>query len=190
MTVSHKIVNGEAIVYLNGVEKIRYKKGDTVVYPHHGAATIKDIKMAKDRRTGASVRHLVLLIEQGGLEVMVPVDNSLDTQDGVGIREVIDAKGVKKVEKVLKEEFVEEPQNWSRRFKANQEKLASGDVLKVSEIVRDLWRREQDRGLSAGEKRMKAKAMQILGSELKLALKVDEAGAEAHILKVLAKGAK
>ena len=90
----------------------------------------------------------------------------------------------------LKEEFIEEPTNWSRRFKANQEKLASGDVMKVSEIVRDLWRRQQDRGLSAGEKRMLAKAMQILVSELALALKTDDAGAEAHILKVLAKGAK
>ena len=62
--------------------------------------------------------------------------------------------------------------------------------MKVAEIVRDLWRRQQDRGLSAGEKRMLAKAMQILVSELALALKVDDAGAEAHILKVLAKGAK
>jgi len=60
--------------------------------------------------------------------------------------------------------------------------------MKVSEIVRDLWRRQQDRGLSAGEKRMLAKAMQILVSELALALKVDDAGAETHILKVLAKG--
>jgi len=62
--------------------------------------------------------------------------------------------------------------------------------MKVSEIVRDLWRRQQDRGLSAGEKRMLAKAMQILVSELALALKTDDPGAEAHILKVLAKGAK
>ena len=58
----------------------------------------------------------------------------------------------------------EEPTNWSRRYKANLEKLASGDVIKVAEVVRDLWRREKDRGLSAGEKRMLAKARQILVS--------------------------
>ena len=59
---------------------------------------------------------------------------------------------------MLRAPFTEEPTNWSRRYKANLEKLASGDVIKVSEVVRDLWRRDQDRGLSAGEKRMLAKA--------------------------------
>ena len=104
----------------------------------------------------------------------------------VGIRDVIDKKGVKQVFDVLRAEFVEEPTNWSRRFKANQEKLASGDVVKVSEIVRDLWRRDQDRGLSAGEKRMLAKARQILVSELALARQVDEEKASAELDKVLA----
>jgi len=70
--------------------------------------------------------------------------------------------------------------------KANLEKLASGDVVKVSEVVRDLWRRDQDRGLSAGEKRMLAKARQILISELALARKVDEEKASAELDKVLA----
>jgi CarD family transcriptional regulator len=74
----------------------------------------------------------------------------------------------------LRAPFTEEPTNWSRRYKANLEKLASGDVIKVSEVVRDLWRRDQDRGLSAGEKRMLAKARQILVSEIALALKADE----------------
>jgi len=68
----------------------------------------------------------------------------------------------------------------------NLEKLASGDVVKVSEVVRDLWRRDQDRGLSAGEKRMLAKARQILISELALARKVDEEKASAELDKVLA----
>ena len=87
---------------------------------------------------------------------------------------------------MLRAEFVEEPTNWSRRYKANLEKLASGDVVKVSEVVRDLWRRDQDRGLSAGEKRMLAKARQILISELALARKVDEVKASAELDKVLA----
>ena len=95
-------------------------------------------------------------------------------------------KGVKQVFDVLRAEFVEEPTNWSRRYKANLEKLASGDVVKVSEVVRDLWRRDQDRGLSAGEKRMLAKARQILISELALARKVDEEKASAELDKVLA----
>ncbi|MEY3406537.1 MAG: hypothetical protein RLZZ556_609 [Actinomycetota bacterium] len=188
MSVTHEYKGGVVTVFRDGKSVITYEKGKIVVYPHHGAAKIVDIK--KHLHRGENVLSLKLFVEQGNLEIWVPVNNSIDTQDGVSIRDVIQPKGVRKVESILKEEFIEEPTNWSRRFKANQEKLASGDVYKVAEIVRDLWRREQDRGLSAGEKRMKTKAMQILCSELKLALKLDDAGVEAHVLKVLAKGAK
>ncbi|MGH8882811.1 MAG: CarD family transcriptional regulator, partial [Stackebrandtia sp.] len=80
----------------------------------------------------------------------------------------------------------EEPTNWSRRYKANLEKLASGDVNKVAEVVRDLWRREQDRGLSAGEKRMLAKARQILVGELALAEGTDDDKAGIMLDEVLA----
>jgi 2-oxoglutarate ferredoxin oxidoreductase subunit beta len=87
---------------------------------------------------------------------------------------------------VLRAAHVEEPTNWSRRYKANLEKLHSGDVMKVAEVVRDLWRRERDRGLSAGEKRMLAKARQILVSELALAEHTNEDKAEAILDEVLA----
>ncbi len=173
------------IGFCEGKHLMEFKKGLTVVYPHHGAAEILDIKNKIVR--GEKKLYLQLKVEAGNLTIWVPAETA---ESEVGVRDVIDAKGVRAVERKLKEEFIEEPTNWSRRFKANQEKLASGDVMKVAEIVRDLWRRQQDRGLSAGEKRMLAKAMQILVSELALALKVDDAGAEAHILKVLAKGAK
>lgn len=80
---------------------------------------------------------------------------------------------------MLREENVEEPSNWSRRYKANGEKLTSGDVNKVAEVVRDLTRRNSDRGLSAGEKRMLAQARGILGSEVALGRGIsDEEAAE------------
>ncbi|WP_374460475.1 CarD family transcriptional regulator, partial [Microbacterium sp.] len=101
-------------------------------------------------------------------------------------RDVIGKEGLDHVFEVLRAPFTEEPTNWSRRYKANLEKLASGDVIKVSEVVRDLWRRDQDRGLSAGEKRMLAKARQILISELALAEKIDEDKAGALLDEVLA----
>jgi CarD family transcriptional regulator len=104
----------------------------------------------------------------------------------VGVRDVIDKAGLERVFTVLRDPIVEEPANWSRRYKANLEKLASGDVIKVSEVVRDLWRREQDRGLSAGEKRMLAKARQILISELALAEKSNVEKAGARLDQVLA----
>src|SRR5699024_7840938 len=87
---------------------------------------------------------------------------------------------------VLRLPHTEEPTNWSRRYKANLEKLASGDINKVAEVVRDLWRREQDRGLSAGEKRMLAKARQILVGELALAEGTDEERADGILNEVLA----
>ena len=102
------------------------------------------------------------------------------------MRDVIGKEGLERVFDVLRAPFTEEPTNWSRRYKANLEKLASGDVIKVSEVVRDLWRRDQDRGLSAGEKRMLAKARQILISELALAEKTDEEKAGVVLDEVLA----
>jgi len=104
----------------------------------------------------------------------------------VGVRDVVDADGLERVFAVLRAEHTEEPANWSRRFKANMEKLHSGNVIKVSEVVRDLWRRDRDKGLSAGEKRMLAKARAILVAELALAEKVEEDKAEIMLDEVLA----
>jgi CarD family transcriptional regulator len=157
-----------------------FEVGETVVYPHHGAATIIEVK---DRVIkGETKRYLKLNVTQGDLIIEVPAENV----DLVGVRDVIGQEGLDKVFEVLRAPFTEEPTNWSRRYKANLEKLASGDVIKVSEVVRDLWRRDQDRGLSAGEKRMLAKARQILTSELALAEKTDEEKAGAMLDEVLA----
>jgi len=159
---------------------MNYEVGLTVVYPHHGAAKITEIKKRTIR--GEEKLYLKLHVEQGDLTIEVPADNV----DMVGVRDVIGEEGLKEVFDVLRQEFTEEPTNWSRRYKANVEKIASGDVIKVSEVVRDLWRREQDRGLSAGEKRMLARARQILVSELALAKKTDEEQAEVLLDGVLA----
>lgn len=149
-----------------------FKVGDTVVYPHHGAAVIEGIEQREFK--GETVDYLVLRINQGDLSVRVPAANA----EKVGVRDVVGEDGLRKVFSVLRETDVEEAGNWSRRYKANQERLTSGDVNKVAEVVRDLWRRDQDRGLSAGEKRMLAKARQILVGELALAEGVDDAVTE------------
>ena len=177
---------------------MKFVVGETVVYPHHGAAKIIEISEKKFPR-GEVKMYLTLEIIQRpipetadgkpGTKVMdstlvikVPVDSVTE----VGVRDVIDKKGVEAVFSVLGEPFIEEPTNWSRRFKANTEKINTGDVLKVSEVVRDLWRRDQDKPISAGEKRMLAKARQILVSELALAKKSDELKAGALLDEVLA----
>ena len=155
-----------------------FKVGDVVVYPHHGAAVIADIETRM--MGGEELEYLVLNINQSDLVVRVPTTKV----ELVGVRDVVGEEGLQKVFGVLRETDVEEAGNWSRRYKANQERLASGDVNKVAEVVRDLWRRDQDRGLSAGEKRMLAKARQILVGELALADTVDEKKADEFMVKV------
>ena len=157
-----------------------FSVGETVVYPHHGAALIEAIETRVVK--GEEKLYLVLRVAQGDLTVRVPAENA----EIVGVREVVGEEGLTKVFDVLRAPHTEEPTNWSRRYKANLEKLASGDVIKVAEVVRDLWRRERDRGLSAGEKRMLAKARQILVSELALAEHTNEDKAETLLDEVLA----
>ncbi|MDR1851415.1 MAG: CarD family transcriptional regulator [Propionibacteriaceae bacterium] len=158
-----------------------FSVGETVVYPNHGAAVIEATETRKVK--GEDQLYLVLrIVGQNDLVVRVPAKNL----DLVGVRDVVDAEGLERVFSVLRTPHAEEPSNWSRRYKANVEKLHSGNVLKVAEVVRDLWRRERTRGLSAGEKRMLVKARQILVSELALAEKVDESKAEVMLDEVLA----
>ncbi|WIK64417.1 CarD family transcriptional regulator [Gleimia hominis] len=157
-----------------------FKVGETVVYPHHGAATIKEITTRKFG--GEDKTYLTLQVAQADLTIQVPADNV----EMVGVRDVVDEEGFEEVMDTLREEDIEEPSNWSRRYKANQEKIATGDIVRVAEVVRDLSRRDSAKGLSAGEKRMLAKARQILTSELALAREVDEDTANERLDEILA----
>ncbi|MBA3302462.1 MAG: CarD family transcriptional regulator [Actinomycetota bacterium] len=149
--------------------------GDKVVYPHHGAAVIESKE--KKEAFGKEQEYLVLRLAYGDLTLMVPADNT----DEVGLREVINDEEVEEVFAVLRKKEARMPTNWSRRFKNHVEKLKSGDIYQVAEVVRNLSLREKDKGLSAGEKRMLAKARQILVSELTFAIGVDEAAAELKL---------
>jgi CarD family transcriptional regulator len=160
---------------------MNFEVGETVVYPHHGAATIKSV-FTKTMPGRGEMTFLELQVAQGDMIIKVPADNV----EMVGVRDVVDQEGLDRVFEVLRTEKVEEPANWSRRYKANQEKLASGDVHRVAEVVRDLSRRENNKGLSAGEKRMLAKARQILISELALAQSSEEDAAAIVLDEVLA----
>ena len=157
-----------------------FKVGDKVVYPHHGAAVIekRETKVA----FGEKREYLVLRLAYGDLILNVPADNT----EGVGLREVINDEEVEEVFAVLRKKEARMPTNWSRRFKNHVEKLKSGDIYQVAEVVRNLSIRENDKGLSAGEKRMLAKARQILVSELALAEGTNEDKAEAMLDEVLA----
>ena len=157
-----------------------FEVGETVVYPHHGAATITAVTTRTVK--GEEKKYITLTVHQSDLSIELPIDNA----EMVGVRDVIDSAGVQAVFAVLCSEAEEEVSNWSRRFKANTEKMGSGDVYRVSEVVRDLWRRDRRAVLSAGEKRMLIKSRQILVSELSLAQASSEEDAVAALDAVLA----
>jgi len=156
-----------------------YKPGDRVVYPHHGAAIIE--KTEKREIAGEEREFFVLRMAHGELTLRVPVDKV----DEVGMRPPISTEDVEDLFALLAKKDVREPANWSRRFKNHQEKLKSGDVYQVAEVVRNLSLREKTKGLSAGEKTMYTKARNVLVSELSFALDVTEDDAMAQVDKQL-----
>src|SRR4029078_12384278 len=119
------------------------------------------------------------------MTVMVPCENA----GKAGLRRVIDEDTVKKVLAVLQDEVSEMPKNWNRRFKHNRDKIKTGDIYKLTEVVRNLAIREHQKGLSRGEKQMFTRAKKILASELMYALEMDEDGAEEHLDNLLAESA-
>jgi CarD family transcriptional regulator len=145
-----------------------FKVGDRVVYPHHGAAIIekKETKEVQGQKTD----YLVLRMAHGEMTLSVPVDKA----EEVGMRWPISKEDVEDLFEVLQRRDVREPANWSRRFKNHQEKLKSGDVYQVAEVVRNLALRDREKGLSAGEKTLFNKARSVLVSELSFALNVTE----------------
>jgi CarD family transcriptional regulator len=159
---------------------VTFDVGDKVVYPHHGAAVVE--KRETIEAFGESRDYLVLRLAYGDLTLKVPADGT----DEVGLREVINNEEVEEVFAVLRKKEARMPTNWSRRFKNHVEKLKSGDVYQVAEVVRNLSLRDKEKGLSAGEKRMLAKARQILVSELTFAINVDEDEAMRQLDEALA----
>jgi CarD family transcriptional regulator len=165
------------------VEKIDFKLGDNVVYPHHGAGKV--LKKEKKEIFGETREYLTIKILHNDMTVMVPTENAALA----GLRRVIDEATVKKVLKVLRDDVSEMPKNWNRRFKHNREKIKTGDIYELAEVVRNLALRETEKGLSTGEKQMFTRAKKILASELMYALDKDEEEAEAYLDDLLAESA-
>ena len=157
------------------VENIEFELGDNVVYPHHGAGQV--LKKEKRKMFGEEREYLTIKILHNDMTVMVPCENA-----GVaGLRRVIDEETVQKVLAVLQDDVSEMPKNWNRRFKHNRDKIKTGDIYELAEVVRNLAIREYQKGLSTGEKQMFTRAKKILASELMYALDKDETGAEEYL---------
>ena len=162
---------------------IEFEIGDNVVYPHHGAGKVlrKEVKEV----LGESREYLTIKILHNDMTVMVPTENAALA----GLRRVIDEETVKKVLAVLQDECSEMPKNWNRRFKHNRDKIKTGDIYELAEVVRNLSLRESEKGLSTGEKQMFTRTKKILASELMYALDKDEEEAESYLDELLADSA-
>jgi CarD family transcriptional regulator len=145
-----------------------YKVGDKVVYPHHGAGTV--VKKESREVLGEKREYLTIQILHNDMTVNVPADNA----EKVGLRKVINEDTVKEVVKALTGNGTTMPKNWNRRFKHNRDKMKTGDIFELAEVVRNLSLRDRDKGLSTGEKQMFVKAKKILISELMYAKGMDE----------------
>jgi CarD family transcriptional regulator len=162
------------------VPEIVYEIGDHVVYPHHGAGKV--LKKEQKEVLGEKREYLTIQILHNDMTVMVPCENA----SRAGLRRVIGEEAVKKVLGVLRDDVSQMPKNWNRRFKHNREKIKTGDVYELAEVVRNLAIRETEKGLSTGEKQMYTRAKKILASELMYALDMDEEGAESHLDELIA----
>ena len=145
-----------------------FKVGDKVVYPHHGAGTV--VKKESREVLGTKRDYLTIKILHNDMTVQVPSENA----EKVGLRRVIGEKEVGVVLKALSGGGTQMPKNWNRRFKHNRDKMKTGDILELAEVVRNLSLRDHEKGLSTGEKQMFVKAKKILASELMYAKDMDE----------------
>lgn len=145
-----------------------FQIGDKVVYPMHGAGVIEAIE--EKEVLGEIRQYYIMRLPIGDMKVMIPMSNVQE----IGLREVIDEAGVEQVLLILKQKKSTMSTNWNRRYRANLEKIKSGNIYEVAEVVRNLSLREREKGLSTGERKMLDNARQILISELVLARNAEE----------------
>lgn len=139
-----------------------FNVGDKIVYPMHGAGTIDSIE--EKNILGENQAYYIIKMP-GEVKVMVPTDRA----EQIGVRNVIGKDEAEKVISILGEDETEMAQNWNKRYRDNMEKMKSGSIYEVADVVRNLSFKQKEKGLSTGEKKMLSNAKQILVSELVLA---------------------
>ena len=156
-----------------------YQVGDKVVHPMHGAGVIDSIVQ---RKVSGHVQEFYLLqLSVGNMVVMVPTDNTGE----IGMRPVVSDTRAEELMSEMEDIEVDMTQNWNRRYRENMVRLKSGDLLEVARVVKGLLRRDSQRGLSNGERKMLHTAKQILISELVLAQSLPYETVESSINSLL-----
>lgn len=148
-----------------------FNVGDKIVYPMHGAGTIYAIEK---KNILNEEQDYYIISMPGEVKVMVPTQKA----EEIGVRNIIDKNDVSKVLNILEEDETEMSDNWNKRYRDNMDKMKSGDIYEVADVVRNLSFKQKEKGLSTGEKKMLNNAKQILVSELVLAEHVPQAEIE------------
>jgi len=149
--------------------------GDRIVYPMHGAGIIEQIE--EKQILGEVRKYYILKVPCGDMKIMIPTESSQE----IGVRAVISVDEIGEVIHVLSADSTEMSNNWNRRYRENMEKLKTGDIYNVAEVVRNLMRTDKEKKLSTGEKKMLSNAKQILISEIILVKDIDHDTAEKII---------
>ena len=152
-----------------------FKVGDKIVYPMHGAGTIESIE--EKEVLGETQKYYVMKMPVGDIKVMIPTKNA----EMIGVRDVIGNETAKGVLDVLSKNTSVVNSNWNKRYRDNMEKMKTGDIYEVAEVVRTLTFKQKEKGLATGEKKMLSNARQILVSELVLAEATDKENVEQMI---------
>ena len=139
-----------------------FNVGDKIVYPMHGAGTIDSIE---EKDILGEKQSYYILRMPGGVKVMIPTAKA----EEVGVRNIIDRSSADSVISVLEQNETDMDKNWNKRYRDNMDKMKSGDIYEVADVVRNLSFKQKEKGLSTGEKKMLNNAKQILVSELVLA---------------------
>lgn len=139
-----------------------FNVGDKIVYPMHGAGTIDSIE---EKDILGEKQSYYILKMPGEVKVMIPTQKA----EEVGVRNIIDKNSAEKVFNVLSQNETDMEKNWNKRYRDNMDKMKSGDIYEVADVVRNLSFKQKEKGLSTGEKKMLNNAKQILVSELVLA---------------------
>ena len=138
-----------------------FSVGDKIVYPMHGAGTIDSIE---EKDILGEKQSYYILKMPSDVKVMIPTAKA----EEVGVRNIIDKQSAEKVFKILGQDETEMDKNWNKRYRNNMDKMKSGDIYEVADVVRNLSFKQKEKGLSTGEKKMLNNAKQILVSELVL----------------------
>lgn len=149
-----------------------FQIGDKIVYPMHGAGIIEDIE--EKEILGETLMYFILKFPVGNMKIMVPVNNC----DDLGIRTIVNEEELKEALGILHECKNDMDSNWNRRYRENLEKLKTGNIMDIAEVVKDLYIMDREKGLSTGEKKMLNNAKQILVSEICLVRDLNNEDAE------------